>query len=551
MQVDSYLELFTTMYGWAFANIMGEILTGTGLAALPFGLIVFNAWREAKEQGMGHEGILSVLESVQTQLITAAFVMCMCFATTPFTSLSSIHLSFTPDKSEDETPPQTVSLKSGTGSGYDGAMADAITGSFSKSGNLSHVPPWWFTAMTISSGVNSAFRAGMDSSERDLRMVAELARIATIDDPVLLRELQRFYSECFIPARSKYLNMDRTRLTAEGQAILASSTYGATDVDWVGSQLFRIEPTFYADMRSYNPVPGWAIDFARDVEYIQTPAPVGDPHYGYVNPDWGRPTCKQWWETDKLGIREKLINHSSSWRRLLQKAQNVVTFSSADESKDSIARLAFEKANPAFVSPDKILGDDYGFGKNTWRTATGAASTWGVANQALDSSLSMIPLLNTLPMVQALVLMAIYMFLPLVTFVSGYDIKMMAYGFLAIFTVKFWTVMWFVARWLDAKLIDSMYPGLSGSALIQEITFSFSDGQPQAYKRMILNTLLGLMFIGLPSIWTMMMTWAGYRISIAPEMMNGANSISGGAAKTTKSGALNGAKIAAKSVAKK
>ena len=114
------------------------------------------------------------------------------------------------------------------------------------------------------------------------------------------------------------------------------------------------------------------------------------------------------------------------------------------------------------MSPDKILGDDYGVGKNAWRTATGAASTWGVANQALDSSLSMIPLLNTLPMVQALVLMAIYMFLPIVTFVSGYDIKMMAYGFLAIFTVKFWTVMWFVARWLDAKLIDAMYPGLSG-----------------------------------------------------------------------------------------
>lgn len=471
MQVDSYLELFTTMYGWAFANIMGEILTGTGLAALPFGLIVFNAWRESKEQGMRHDGILSVLESVQTQLITAAFVMCMCFATTPFTSLATIHLSFTTENSVDGTGQQTVSLKGGTGSGYDAAMADAITGSFSKSGNLSHVPPWWFTAMVISSGVNSGFRAGMDTSERDLRMVAELARIATIDDPALLHELQRFYSECFIPARSKYLNMDRSQLTPEGQSVLASGKYGPTDVDWVGSKLFRIEPSFYAGMRSYNPVPGWAIDFSRDIDYIQTPAPQGDPNYGLVNPEWGRPTCKQWWETNDVGIREKLISHTANWRRLVKVTQNFVTNTSIDETKDSIARLAFEKANPTFVSPDKILGDGYGAGKNAWRTITGAASTWGVANQALDSSLSMIPLLNTLPMVQALVLMALYMFLPLVTVISGYDIKMMAYGFLAIFTVKFWTVMWFIARWLDAKLIDSMYPGLSGSALIQEVTF--------------------------------------------------------------------------------
>lgn len=538
MQVDSYLELFTTMYGWAFANIIGEILTGTGLAALPFALIIFNAWREAKEQGMGHDGILSLLESVETKLITAAFVMCMCFATTPVTSLHNIHLSYTPESSVDSETAQPVTLKGGTGSGYDAAMADAVTGTFSKSGNLSQVPAWWFTAMAISSGVNSAFRAGVNNSDRDLRMIAEMARMATIEDPALLHDLQRFYSECFVPARSKYLAMDRTTLSASGLSIVASGgTYGPTDVDWAGSQLFRTEQGFYGSMRSYNPVPGWAIDFSRDVEYIQTPAPEGSPEAGYVNPDWGRPTCKQWWESDNVGIRERLINHSSSWRRFAQKVANTVTFSSADESKDSIAKLAFEKANPTFISPDKILGDDYGVGKNAWRTVTGAASTWGVANQAFDASLAMVPLLNALPMVQALVLMALYIFLPLVTLMSGYDIKMMAYGFLAIFTVKLWAVMWFIARWLDAKLIDAMYPGLMGSALIQEVTQSFSDGQPQAYKRMILNVLLMIMFIGLPVIWTSMMAWLGYSTSFGSEVLNKSSRMSDGAANSTKKGA--------------
>jgi hypothetical protein len=36
-----------------------------------------------------------------------------------------------------------------------------------------------------------------------------------------------------------------------------------------------------------------------------------------------------------------------------------------------MAKLAFEKANPTFVSPDKMLGDDYGKGTNAWRTVTG------------------------------------------------------------------------------------------------------------------------------------------------------------------------------------
>lgn len=528
MQLDSYLEIFTTLYGWAFANILGEIITGTGLAALPFGLIVFKAWHEAKEQGMGFAGVLGLLESVQTKLITAVMVMILCFATTPYTSLHNVNLSYTSTVSYDNAEPKSGSLKGGTQTGYDNAMADVVSGTLSKAGNLSYVPLWWYSVMGLSSGINSAFRAGLNSSDRDLRVVADLARMATIEDPALLHDLQRFYSECFVPARSQYFAMDKNTISGTGKSILAEgSSYGPTDVDWVGSQFFRMEPSFYADMRSYNPVPGWAIDFSRDTEFIMTPAPAGSPEEGYVNPDWGRPTCKQWWEDGTQGIRERMITNTSTWRNLLQKAQNTITFSSMDEAKDSLARIAFEKANPTFVSPDKILGDDYGKGINAWRTVTGAASTWGVANKALDASFAMIPMLNALPMVQALVLMAIYMFLPLATFLSGYDLKMLLYGGLAIFTVKFWAVMWFVARWLDARLIDAMYPGFTGSMLMQELTQSFSSGQPQIYKRMILNILLMLMFFGLPMIWSSMMAWLGYRIGVDSDMLKKSTDVSG------------------------
>ena len=58
MQLDSYLEIFTTMYGWAFANIIGEIITGTGLVILPFAVLIFQGWREAKEQGLTDQRLL-------------------------------------------------------------------------------------------------------------------------------------------------------------------------------------------------------------------------------------------------------------------------------------------------------------------------------------------------------------------------------------------------------------------------------------------------------------------------------------------------------------
>ena len=126
MQLDSYLEIFTTMYGWAFANIIGEIITGTGLVIIPFAIIIFQGWREAKEQGLQAAGVLPLLERVQTRLVIALFVMSVCFATTPITSLHHTNLSYTPPSNVLNTSPETGSRDGGTGSGFDQAMLKVI-----------------------------------------------------------------------------------------------------------------------------------------------------------------------------------------------------------------------------------------------------------------------------------------------------------------------------------------------------------------------------------------------------------------------------------------
>ena len=36
MTVDSYLELFTTLFGWTFYGILWDVLVGTGIVYLPF-----------------------------------------------------------------------------------------------------------------------------------------------------------------------------------------------------------------------------------------------------------------------------------------------------------------------------------------------------------------------------------------------------------------------------------------------------------------------------------------------------------------------------------
>ena len=517
MQLDSYLEIFTTMYGWAFANIIGEIITGTGLVILPFAILIFQGWREAKEQGLHAAGVLPLLERIQTRLVIALFVMSVCFATTPITSLHNSNLAHTPQATPTEPTPTTGTRDGGTGSGFDQAMRDASDGSMSDAGNLAYVPAWWYTVMAVSSGINNAVRGGILNSGSEIRMVEDMARNATIEDPQLLSVIQRFYSECFIPARSRYLAMNKADISPTGQALLAptNNDYGPTDVDWMGSQLFRTEAGFYNDMRSYNPVPGFAVDFSRDTDYYNPSSGIEPPHPGVVNPDWGRPTCKQWWEDSQQGVRQRMISHSSTWTKLVTAAGSAMNWSSSDQRDDAFAKLAPAKANPSFVDQDRVMGTEYDTATTISRVVGGAVSTLGVGGSLLVSSVAFTPLVTALPMVQALILMGMYMFLPLIAFLSGFDLRVMFYGAVAIFTVKLWAAMWFIAQWIDARLIAGMYPGSQGNVFLQEITHLASGTVPQGYKRMILNVLLLALFIGLPLIWTAMMGWIGVNLGTA------------------------------------
>ena len=507
MQLDSYLEIFTTMYGWAFANIIGEVITGTGLVIVPFMLIVLNVWREAKEQGAEHNGVMGVIDSIGTKLFVALFVFSVCFVTLPITSLHSVNLRFQPMPTLEDPNPVPVTRDGGTGSTYDTAMSDALDGTMSTAGGpLTQVPAWWFTSMAISSGINNAFKSALRNTPNEFRAIEELARMATINDPQLLHMVQRFYSECFRPAQSRYIETARTDITPGGQAILdpSNTQYGPSDTGWIGSQFFRTEPGFYRDMRSANPVPGFAINYARDTDY-HNPASGAPLYPDYVNPDWGRPTCAEWWETPSGGLRESMISHTSTWRSLRTRFTNL--FASRDYADDQVAQLAQSQANPQFVDATLALGTgNDSTSSGLARNVGTAASTLGVGILSLLTFVTITPLLNGLLMMQAFILMGLYMFLPMVVFLSGYSLRVMLYGAVGIFTVKFWAVLWSIVLWIDDRLMRAMYP--DGSFQIGDLFGSLSND----YKVMLINLLMMSLFIGLPLLWTGMMTWIGIQL---------------------------------------
>ena len=101
-------------------------------------------------------------------------------------------------------------------------------------------------------------------------------------------------------------------------------------------------------------------------------------------------------------------------------------------------------------------------------------------------------------------------------------------GAIAIFSVKFWTVLWAIAGWVDENLITAMFPerrALLESFLLSSAEWIASAGaaiggmsgggfgaMDHVTKRVILDLVMASMYVALPALWTAMVGWAGYKI---------------------------------------
>jgi hypothetical protein len=432
---------------------------------------------------------------MEVELGSAIFVLAMCFTTVPFLTVSQLSLNFTPDKTTLNPVPTTVT-GGASGSSYGAAFA-GVPGSV-------EVPPWWFTVMGLSSGINQAVRTGIGSNMSGFRQLEEMARVATIDDPSLRAGLQRFTNECWVPARSKYLTTS-TPLSAAGVADL--TTYGNTDTEWIGSHVFQDEPGYYDTLAADSGVPGFPVDPVQDADVAGSAVP----------PDNGRPTCKAWWSSLRTSAVNQLVVVSrnpaapaGTVSTLLSMTATLVAAPPGDV-QDAMARLAIDKLRPSMVDPSAMLGDDRAWYQKVLGGAFPVLGGAGSLLQGVDAQASKFPVVQLATMAQPLILMAIYAFLPLIVVFSRYSLQVMFLGALAIFTVKFWTVMWFIARWLDDHLIQAMYPD-AATMLGQALQVGASGGIDGIVKRTNLDTLLVGLYIGLPLVWSGMMMWAGWKI---------------------------------------
>ena len=488
MAVDSTLELYTTLFGWFFYNSIWDLLVATGIVFLPFVGLLLDTVTRAYAGEDAEEAGNTTLRILEVEFFVAFFVILI--AAVPATPLNAVDLSFTPRAIIGSTaqPVQTVDSNPTT---YGGGL------SFNELPESVNVPVFWFAVMSFSSGFTRAVMEDVPPT-LDFRTYVDELRDSRIDNPQLQNELNDFFRDCFTEARSKYLQ-ERPSSPAITTIL---NRYGPSDPDWIGSHLYLEIPGYYNQLRSDSIREGFPWSALRDIEWDAT-----------NNPVYGKPFCTEWWDRIQQDILSELDDID-------------LTAAAAEpgwdpvQRRDAIIQTALLNSPPRWTT----RGYDFAYGNlvgvsnsepgivaSVQNATQQGLATYGLGKTSVSFAAYLRVFLEGAPMIQALVLMGLYALLPFFILISRYKLSLLIIGAMILFTVKFWTVLWFFAWWVDQNLIQAFYPDPGSITTL----FSFD----LTLKRIILNFLTGSLYFVLPLLMSVYLGLAGIR---AAQQLDGA-----------------------------
>lgn len=466
MMTHSYLEYFLTLLAWIQNNSIANILMGTGLAVLPFALVVVSNFLKARDQGAdeGNKGVLA-LTWVETRVYTMIFVS--MFALIPFIPIQLGVIQIDQSRSEQCGRSSVQPANTGWGQTFS-----------SLNGQSARVPIWWFLIHTVSKGLTTAAVASIPCGT-ELRQAQIAVDELRLDDPYLRQEVGDFVRDCYANSRVALLD-DRPSLSEEQKV----------DVGWIGSQYFLSTPGFYDQEYSRAPRASWPYNATRDAGLPQ-------------NAGGGYPTCRQWWSDSGIGLRDRLISQvpPTTWERV----RNAVTFRSQAESENALIR--------ALVSPKRqrlteggVYASYNSLDPSIYGQVGGAAAAVGTGLGSVAFFPMMHAVRETLPSIIAYTIMVTIIALPLVLVISAYDLKVLVTASIMVFALYFLHYWFELARWIDSRLLQALYDS-GGPNFGQGILDFTADPAGDMY----MDFATALMFLVVPALWLGILGWAGFK----------------------------------------
>lgn len=486
LYTNDYLEYYLTIVGWLINNGIWDMISDTGLFALPFIIIVAQEWIKVRGEGAdeGNKGVLS-LARIETKLYVGYVVVMMCAI--PLVSVGFDTLAFDQQRAKQCQVMTPAPSETGWSTTFS-----------SLAGKSARIPVWWAFMHALSKGFNSGAVAAIPCGTdlRQMRMDVDATRI---NNPLLAQEVADFSHDCFGPSRAR-LFMRQPDIGS-----IAKDPKALQDLNWIGSRYLLNTPGYYDTDYSRTPREAWPYDVKRDDGLPQ------------VTGGGGYPTCRQWWSDSTIGLRDRLQAQVDP--TLMNKFLGWAKWLSPEEVTDSMIRQ--------IVSPSsQVNGDiytDYGgqIDGTMWNGMARTAGGLGVALGSLAYFPGVDVVRQALPMVMAFLKMAFVICIPIVLIIGAYQLNVamtMSVVFFALIFVDFWFQL---ARWIDSTILDAFYG--SGSP---HLSFDPVMGLNATVQDAILNFVMGAMFIILPTFWIAALSWAGVK---AGTVLNGLSSGTDGA----------------------
>ncbi len=585
MNVGSLLEIYTTMFGWSIYNAMFDLFRATGLILVPFIIMLVKNWKEPLQSQ--NDKAASVVSQSRVTIDSMAMLAVFMLAVVPILGLGVNEVRYRVACTDQTggTDVYTDVVGSSTGTTYDASLA-AI--------NNVRIPVLWMLVMQVGSGVNAALSSsflcfedikGLDQQLRNLTIKDQSLRreYFRFANECYLPAKSK-YAEAM--RGGNYHNY--VEPLAESFITTPLSFYSSMperdDFFYMGSYFYQQTSGFYKEFnvstcpsqpggcgfKARSGVFNWPINQVRD-RYPEDLVNNPDPN----NPLYGKPYCDEWWTDSNRGLRGKLLQSIEAstvyqekqpgdqrWEAILKSMKNAYVSSAyTDQELEDIIIKRYVAEDPPSFTPDKggLFGNndfaDINFNTPLQNLENAAAGIAGLGAAALasrgkfaavksgaskgsqsfalqlaDFYTNMLIAKQAAPMVQAVLLMMIYMLLLVYFIMSNYDIDATIQVIFVILAFQFFTTIWNFADYLDAQLFVSMYPDatlLGGVATYGP-------------NRLILDVVLTILYVVAPFLLLWIMNMAGAKV----------NNIASGLGSMGKTGKTTGASTAARNATK-
>jgi hypothetical protein len=416
--VQSFPELYTMLMGWDLYDKLWNLLTQTGLAFLPFiGMIL----RNVTQSYIAHRDTGQIaLRTMEMNLIVTLLLILL--AVSPCIPLSAHAVSYSPVCGTDQG--QTYH-PGDTGTTYDKAFSvptDNVT-----------IPIWWYAVISVSEGMTNAANT-MVGCVPNLRKMVTQVDMAQISDPEVKQEIQDFETMCYMPARTQF-NQDKQANNATNLDRIESNVkeYGVEDTEWLGSHGFS--DTYYQNLKAARPIPGFPYEANQDI----------NADVNQKNPPAYGPSCKDWWNDSQYGLKNRLYqvlpkSFSDEFKNYLNDVK----------THDDVVKRIVSNSSNGFENANTTIGD------NGYSHIVSALGIWV---HQMEEYPKLYAASQAAPIMQALLLLMIYVFLPFALIFSSYRASAFVTGAMLIFSVIFWGFIWHLVSWTDNALMQALYSG--------------------------------------------------------------------------------------------